>query len=76
MWVAADARRGGVGKLLIESVADWARARGASRVELSVTDRARDAAALYARLGFTATGERRPLASDPSVVEILLTRPL
>jgi GNAT superfamily N-acetyltransferase len=74
MWVAPDARGEGLGEQLVESVVDWARERGASRVELSVTERARDAAALYERLGFKPTGERRQLASDPSVVEILLTR--
>jgi hypothetical protein len=45
-------------------------------MELSVTERAHDAAALYEKLGFMPTGERRPLTSDRSLAEIFLARPL
>jgi ribosomal protein S18 acetylase RimI-like enzyme len=76
LWVDPAVRRRGVAGHLVEAVADWARGRGVSRLELSVTDRARAAAALYHRLGFTETGERRLLASQPSVTEIFLARAL
>jgi len=76
MWVDASVRRHGCGRQLLQAVRDWASARGAVRLELSVTDRATAAAALYRELGFTATGELRPLASDPSINELLMTRPL
>jgi ribosomal protein S18 acetylase RimI-like enzyme len=76
LWVDPALRRRGVARHLVEAVADWARGRGVSRLELSVTDRARAAAALYHRLGFTETGERRPLASQPSITEIFLARSL
>jgi GNAT superfamily N-acetyltransferase len=76
MWVAPDARRRGVGRALVEAVAGWARTRGATRLELSVTDRAGAATALYAGLGFEPTGERRALPSDPALVEIFMRRHL
>ena len=74
MWVAPEARRRALATHLLDSVAVWARARRALRLDLSVTDRAEAAAALYERLGFAPTGERRPLASDASMVEIGLSR--
>lgn len=76
LWVDPAVRRRGVAGRLVEAVADWARGRGVARLELSVTDRAGAAAALYHRLGFTETGERRPLVSQPSVTEIFLARAL
>jgi GNAT superfamily N-acetyltransferase len=76
MWVHASIRRHGFGRRLLQAVMDWAAARGAVRLDLSVTDRAPAAAALYRELGFTETGEVRPLASDPSINELLMTRSL
>jgi ribosomal protein S18 acetylase RimI-like enzyme len=74
MWVAPDARRRSVGTHLVDSIAAWARARRALCLELSVTDRAAAAAALYERLGFIPTGEREALDSDPPIVLIGLSR--
>jgi GNAT superfamily N-acetyltransferase len=76
MWVDADARRHGIGRQLLEAVRVWAAARGAVRLELSVTDRAPAAAALYRELGFSATGESGPLASNPSINECSMTQSL
>lgn len=75
-WVAPPARGRGLGRLLMAAAIDWARDRGASRVDLSVTDQAEAARLLYERLGFTPTGERLPLPSDPARVEIFMTHPL
>jgi GNAT superfamily N-acetyltransferase len=61
---------------LLDAVAEWARGRGALRLALSVSDRASDAAELYAARGFMPTGETRPLPSDTSATEISLARPL
>jgi ribosomal protein S18 acetylase RimI-like enzyme len=74
MWVAPEARRRNIGSHLVDSVAAWARARKALRLDLSVTDRAEAAMALYERLGFVPTGVREPLASDPEVEKIGLSR--
>jgi ribosomal protein S18 acetylase RimI-like enzyme len=75
-WVDPSARGRGLGRLLMHAAIEWARDRGAARVDLSVTDQADAAYALYRRLGFVPTGEREPLASDPTRVEIFMTRPL
>ena len=53
VWVADAARRRGVGRALMWSVADWARSWGARRLVLWVF-RSNDAAtSFYERLGFT-----------------------
>ena len=71
-----DARRQGVAARLLDAVAGWAATRGADRLELSDTDRADGAAALYRIHGFRPTGESRPLPSDASVTETFLSKQL
>jgi ribosomal protein S18 acetylase RimI-like enzyme len=56
MWVAAEARHGGVGSALIEAVAAWAREEGFKRLVLDVAEGNAPAMALYTRAGFSATG--------------------
>jgi ribosomal protein S18 acetylase RimI-like enzyme len=75
MWVAPEARGRGTGRALVEAVVAWARERGAAAVRLDVTDteRARPAAALYRSLGFAPTGERAVLDSDPSLETVVMT---
>lgn len=76
MWVHPEARGHRVGSALITSVVGWARARGASAVHLWVTESNKPARRLYERSGFTPTGERQPLPSDPALAEIGMTRPV
>lgn len=76
LWVEPEVRGAGLGARLIEAAADWAREQGAETVELSVTTNNDAAAALYARTGFSETGRRRPLPSDPSRTEVFLSRPV
>jgi ribosomal protein S18 acetylase RimI-like enzyme len=76
LWVDPDARRAGLGSRLIEAVADWARERGATTLDLSVTTNNEPAAALYVHAGFAETGRSRPLPSDPSRTEVFLSRRL
>jgi len=52
MWVAENVRRRGLARALVLAVRDWARERGASSLELEVTDSSRAAHALYTSLGF------------------------
>jgi GNAT superfamily N-acetyltransferase len=74
MWVAPEARRRMLASHLADAVAAWARARKALTLELSVTDRSEAAAALYERLGFVPTGKAEPLASNPEILEVSLSR--
>jgi ribosomal protein S18 acetylase RimI-like enzyme len=76
MWVRPSARGRGVGESLIEAAADWAKARDYDTLFLWVTESNTAARRLYERCGFTATGERQPLPSDPALSEIQLSRPL
>ncbi|HCT78428.1 MAG TPA: hypothetical protein DGG94_13525 [Micromonosporaceae bacterium] len=66
LWVAPEARGGGLAGRLLEARAEWARARNATRLEVAVAQDNEPALALYADLGFTPTGERRTMASDPN----------
>jgi GNAT superfamily N-acetyltransferase len=76
LWVDPTVRGRGLGQRLIEAVADWARGRGAARLDLSVTESNGAAAALYTRAGFAPTGRRRPLPADPARLEVFLSRAL
>jgi GNAT superfamily N-acetyltransferase len=65
MWVAPTARRQGIGAQLIDSVAAWAKAAGATALVLGVVADNAPALALYERTGFRrsdgeALGERAP----------------
>ncbi len=78
MWVDPDARRRGLARELLEAVAAWARDSGARRLRLVVTEceSSGPAAALYRERGFVETGEREQLESDPSLVAVIMSRPL
>ena len=69
MWVHPDQRGTGVATALLEAVTMWASDDGASRLTLWVARTNDTAANLYRRKGFTATGESKPLPSNPSVLE-------
>jgi GNAT superfamily N-acetyltransferase len=74
MWVAPQARGHGVGRGLVEAVADWARENGAPRLDLSVIEGNAPAEALFEATGFRATGERQPIDSER--IEVFMTHPL
>jgi GNAT superfamily N-acetyltransferase len=76
MYVRPSARGRGVGEALVAAVIGWAGPRRASSVHLWVTETNAPARALYERCGFTLTGERQPLPSDPGLGEVAMTRPL
>ena len=76
MWVRPAARGRAVGDALVEAAADWAKAHGHATMYLWVTESNAPARKLYERCGFTPTGERQPLPSDPSLPEILMSRSL
>jgi len=73
MWVDPAVRRQGLGAALTAAVVGWARGRGAPEVHLWVADGNDPARALYLREGFTPTGGKAPLPSNPSVSEEMLS---
>jgi ribosomal protein S18 acetylase RimI-like enzyme len=74
MWVEPDARRAGVARQLLETTERWLVDRGVRETRLSVSDAAEAAQHLYEHHGYTATGETRPLSSNPSLKEIDMQR--
>ena len=76
MWVRPDARGRGVGAALVDAAAGWARARGRDAMYLWVAEDNEPARRLYERYGFTPTGERQPLPSNPARPEIRMRRRL
>ena len=72
MWVDPRVCGRGIGGRLVAAAVELARERGLGRLELSVTDRAPGAGALYERLGFRRTGVSFPFAKRPGVTEAML----
>jgi ribosomal protein S18 acetylase RimI-like enzyme len=76
MWVRPSARGLGAGRHLVEAAAAWARERDFNSLFLWVTESNEPARRLYERCGFTPTGERQPLPSNPALQEIAMSRAL
>jgi GNAT superfamily N-acetyltransferase len=76
MYVRPAGRGSGVAAALVDAAADWARARGYPALFLWVTESNAAARRLYERCGFTPTGDRQPLPSNPAVPEIRMSRAL
>ena len=72
LWVSPDHRRDGVASALIAHVEAWARAEGARRLTLWVTEGNKSARRAYEGHGFRVAGERKPLPSNPAAQEELL----
>jgi ribosomal protein S18 acetylase RimI-like enzyme len=76
MWVRPSARGLGAGKALVEAAAAWAKANDFGALFLWVTESNTSARRLYEGCGFTPTGKRQPLPSDPALTEIAMSRTL
>ena len=76
MWVAPDARGAGVGRALVEAVAEWARGRGCARLVLNVTETNEPARRFYAACGFAETGVRAPLREGSEQSVLVLSKSL
>jgi ribosomal protein S18 acetylase RimI-like enzyme len=74
MWVRPQARGRHVGVALVEAIIERARGGRLARVHLWVTESNKAARRLYERCGFTPTGERQPLPSDPALMELAMAR--
>jgi ribosomal protein S18 acetylase RimI-like enzyme len=70
MWVAPSHRRRGIGRALVDAVLRWTVDVGGTSVALWVTRGNTPAEELYRSLGFEATGEFKPLPSDPCEEEL------
>lgn len=69
MWVDPEYRRSGVGKLLIDTVMEFNRAREIYELVLMVTSVNMGAIAFYEQLGFRKTGAKSQYPNDPSIIE-------
>lgn len=69
MWVAPEARTGGVGSRLVDAALAWARSMQAEEIGLWAVDRNQAARALYTRKGFTPSGKVMALPSNPALME-------
>lgn len=69
MWVDPAVRRAGVGRLLIDSVVEWAKERGMHALKLMVTSVNKGAIAFYERIGFRMSGKTGPYPNDPAITE-------
>lgn len=76
LYVAASARRRGLGAALVTHVEDDAAAAGATTVELWSDTRFHDAHRRYAALGYRETGERRELHDPSDTTELRFVRRL
>jgi GNAT superfamily N-acetyltransferase len=76
MFVEPAARGRGVGRTLVEAVADWARSVGATRLHLWVTSTNDAALGLYRRAGFAPTGKKKPLDHTSALTELEMSRAL
>lgn len=57
LWVSPNARGMGIGSALIDTVVDWASAKGYVKLILEVGNHNAEAIALYTRKGFKPTGK-------------------
>ncbi len=67
VWVAPEHRGRGVGRLLLNTIVDWAREIGSHYVALDVTSGDSPAMRLYARAGFQPFGDPKPLRPGSSL---------
>jgi ribosomal protein S18 acetylase RimI-like enzyme len=74
MWVAPTHRRQGLGQQLIARLLDWASGRRAQEMHLFVSENNEPARALYASMGFVASGRTAPLAWNTAVTEVEMVR--
>ena len=70
MWVAPEARGRGLGRELVDAVADWARELQLSRLVLDVNPALEPAVRLYESAGFVRTGAAQTIRPGFDAVEM------
>jgi ribosomal protein S18 acetylase RimI-like enzyme len=76
MWTSPTHRQQGIGRLLVNTLIDWARLRHARTLQLMVTSSNDPAISFYSRLGFALTGKTEPYPNDPALIEYEMSRSL
>jgi GNAT superfamily N-acetyltransferase len=76
MWVAPEARRAGIGRLLLREIEAWIRSCGGTSAQLSVTNAASAASQLYASAGYEPDGVEFESRHTPGLIEVSLTKRL
>lgn len=76
MWVAPDWRRCGLGAELVQALVSWAAAEAFPQVRLWVATDNEVAERLYARCGFSRTGEAKPIREGELRLEFEMARRL
>jgi len=76
MWVAPAHRRRGIGRMLVDAVAAWARAQDMLYLCLMVTSNNDHAMRFYQSLGFALTGRNEPYRNDQALFNFEMHRSL
>jgi ribosomal protein S18 acetylase RimI-like enzyme len=76
MWVAPEARREGVGRQLIDAVADWASSWGGSRIVLWVYAANVEAQRFYTSLNFEFVSDGPDAESGSSYGALAMVKPI
>ena len=76
MWVAPPQRRLGIGRMLVDAVAAWARAQDMLYLCLMVTSNNDHAMRFYQSLGFALTGRNEPYRNDQALLNFEMHRSL
>jgi len=74
MWDAPTHRRLGTGRMLVDAVVAWARARNAQTLLLLVTSNNDGAIRFYQSVGFALTGRTEPYRNDRSLLNYEMRR--
>ena len=75
MWVAPTYRRKGIGRMLVDAIAAWARSQNRQGLWLLATSNNHTAIDFYQRLGFSLTGKTEPYRNDPALLNFEMCRP-
>jgi len=71
LWVAPRQRGTGLGRKLMDAVAEWAASWGADQISLGVKETNRNALRFYEHLGYQDAGIRVQMPNDPANIIIM-----